>query len=457
VVIGLHLASAVLGTACAAGLFVAASDRASPPAPRFLVLNTACWAAAAYAYNDPDAADPVVADKACLPSSLLNFVWCNEYKGTHHPIFENFGRAGGLDAHLISIYQALERPGVRALVYMNAPGALTNFMDSRDTLAAILVLERLPAEYPGTAHDAGTYLRYLHGSVGYQRAVAELGQEWRKQIDPRTLEFAPAGAEPAAAPSAGPDSGPLGRACALYDWSFDRLSRLPLLRAPGPRLSPTFDRGGRVVALLDACAGRYRDPRNDVWVRRMMNREDFWGLCGGGEVWSAWVRLVARMCQARGVRLVYYVPTHVHVTPREYEETFRPEFVDRVRGAFAAYPHVTVIDHARAGDFNAADLEWWNHYHGVPVKAGYVFNAVGRLKQARLLLAALVGAGLLDGEGAPARYLGSAWPGESRLPPGPSTIPFVPEDQRGLVDELQLEPDQRIRSTQAGPSAGAGP
>jgi hypothetical protein len=446
----LHLLSAGLGIACAAGLFLAAADRVSAPGPRCLVLNTACWAAAAYAYNDPDAADPVVADKACLPSSLLNFVWCNEYEGTHQPVFENFGRAGGLDAHLISIYQALARPGVKTLLYINAPGALTNFMSSHDTLVAILVLEHVRREHPETAGDVETYLRYLYGSVGYQRALAELGKDWRKQVDSQTLQFISAGAAPETkAPPPGPTLGLTRRAFALYDWSFDRLSHLSLLRAPGPRLAPTFDRSERVLQLLDACARGYADPRNNKWVRRMMKKEDFWALCGGEEVWSAWVRLVATLCKARGIRFVYYVPTHVHVSSEEYWETFKPEFVDRVRESFAPYPHVTVIDHTAAGEFNAADLQWWNHHHGVPIKAGYVFNAVGRLKQARLLLPALIEAGVLYGEGAPARYLGSAWPGERLLPGGPATIPFVPEDKCRLVEELQLEPEQRIRSTQA--------
>ena len=370
-------------------------------------------------------------------------------RGRTTPGSRTSGAGGGFDAHLISIYLAAARPSGKTLIYINAPGDLSNFMDSKTTLIASVVLERIRVEYPEAAEEANTYLRYLYGSVGYRKALAELGPDWKRRVDPETLEFV-AKDSPPPTPPAAPVKGAsfTQRAFRLYDWSFDRLSHVPMIREPRPRLSRTFDKNERVIQLLDECASRYLDPANDKWVRRMTKKEDFWVCSGGDEVFRAWAGIVAKICRARGVRFVYYIPPHMHVTPTEYREAFKPEYVDRVKQTFAPYAGVTVIDRTMAPGFNVADLTWWTHFHGVDIKAGYLYNAIGTLKAARILVASLAEAGVLDHEGRSFHYLGSAWPGEARLPQGPSTIRYVPQDKTDLVHELILEPEYRIRSRQ---------
>jgi hypothetical protein len=452
----------VAGFATAAALFAATPARLFAPQPSCFVLSTGCWSGAAYAYNDLPSGKPLVADTACTLTSLLNFVWCSEYEGCHAPLFATDRGGGYLDAHLMWLYRAVAVPSVRTLVYINGPGALVNFLVAEEVLPCTLVLERIRREFPQAA-DVDTYLRYLYGSVGYQKALAELGPDWRRRLDEQTFTFPSPGRGPA--PRKKPRGAALGaavsaftdRAFLMREGALDRLAHLWPLFPPRPRLCRLCENNNRVVTLLDACAARYLDPSNDKPLRRMMRPEDFWACVGGDEVWQAWVNIVAKVCAARRIRLVFYVPPHLHVTAAEYETAFRPQFVDRVRRAFAPYPHVVVIDQARAPGFTTADLAWWDN-EGLPIKAGYLFNAVGRLKEARLLLAALLEAGLLDGDDHHCRRLGSAWPAEASFPSGPRSVTYAGEEDRLRVQEVILQPALRLRTTQAAgnasPSAG---
>jgi hypothetical protein len=472
------LSAGSIGFACAAVVLAGISGRLAPKEPSCLILNTGCWSAAAHAYNDVAAEHGLVADEACRLGSLMNFVWCNEYQGCRTPSFANFGQlAGGLEGDLVMLYQAATRPSVKTLVYMNAPGSLTHFLDPKNTLLAILLLERISREYPEAATDTQVYLQHLFASVGYQKALENLGTNWRNRLEP-DLDAGCAGSSTCAAPESAAEIYPQGRgfraslsrrvarlrnwvgrvsasftesAFRLYDWTFDHISHL--LRPGTARLARGFERNQRIVHFLDECAARYLDPTNDKDVRRMMKKEDFWACSAGPEVWQAWANVIAKICQKRGMHLLYYIPPHAHVTAEEYASVFKPEYVERVRRTFAPFPHVTVVDHTLAPGFHAADLAWWFHGHGVPIKAGYLFNVIGRLKEARLVVASLIDSELPEGQRP--RYLGSAWRGEAALPGIVPDIHYVPEDRRLQVQEQILEPENRVLSTPAffsGPS-----
>lgn len=405
-----HLAAVAVAVVAVAGLVLALPAKS----PRVVILNTACWSAAAWAYSDPAATNGIVADNACLLSQVLNFVWCKEYEGNRTPIFANYGNAGCLEAHVLSFQKAVTLPGVTAIVYINAPGGLGNFINADDTLALEQSLESIGKDYPDTKNDVAVYLDALRHSVGLASARAAHTEKDKPRRAFEPSPFSPDNARQAR----------FENLLAQRDSLFGSLSLLP----------------DRLIQLLDASAQRYLDPANDKPFRQSLAREDYWAAAGGAEVWQAFANIIARMCKARNITLVYYIPPHVHIGDDEYRTTFKPGFVDRVRQTFAAHDNVVVIDHANVRCVDPVECIWYYHKPGVPIKAGILYNAIGKLKQSRRLLHDLIDQDIIADSSHPPRYVGSAWPGERNLPPGNPTVRFVPERDRESVQEEILQP-----------------
>ena len=442
-------AGAGLIAAWAVGPIVA--DRIHPAQPRWVVLNTACWVAASWAYNDTKEPSGVVADYASHLSSLLNFVWCDEYSGAHRPIFTNLGQGGYLDSHLIWIYRVASAPDVEAIIYANAPGAIGAFLDSGSTLAAIPVLERIRREYPEAASDVNTYLECLYASEGYRRAVAEYGSDWRDRLDPQSATLRPR-------------SGQLkARLKNIMDVNTEFISniktnkideylQLPALGRDGPRMPRRAPGSAKVVALLDQCAVRYLNPANQKLMKHLM-KEDFWNAAGGEAAWDSWANIVAKICKARKIKLIYYIPPQLQATQDEYLHRLRPEYIDRVRQSFNKYDNVLIIDNSRGDKMCKSDI-LWHFYEGLgppggAYNPGQIPNVIGKLKSARFIIKAIVEAGLLHDRGVVPRYLGSAWPGEESLPPTGLTLDYLPESvQRKFVYYVETD-EARARSSKA--------
>jgi hypothetical protein len=163
-----------------------------------------------------------------------------------------------------------------------------------------------------------------------------------------------------------------------------------------------------------------------------MDSDDIWAACTD-DVWEAWAKIVAKICKARGITLVYYVPPHLNMAKDDYRTIFGPIYIERVRRTFARYRNVVVIDDSMKRELNARDALWTIQQNRA-FKPGYLFNVIGKLKLARGIISSLHDTGtILDAE--PSHYAGSAWPGESKLTSLPSKIEFLPP---GLVlDEIQ--------------------
>lgn len=408
-----HVAAAICAAAGVAGLVAALPGQA----PRVVILNTACWSAAAWAYSHPAGTNGIVADNAASVANVLNFVWCKEYAGNNPPIFANYGNAGCLEAHLLSFQQAVKLPGVTAIVYINAPGGLGQFINADDTLALEHALETIRTDYPDTTKDVAIYLDALRHSVGYASAKAAASAQ---NIVPRPFDgspFAPGGGRQAR----------FENLLAQRDACFDTLSLLPAQHS-------------QLLKLLDACAARYNDPANDKPFRQSMAKDDYWAAAGGLDVWQAFANIVATMCKVHNITLIYYIPPHIHVGDEEYRTAFKPEFVDHVRLTFAGHTNVVVIDHANLRCVDPLECIWYFHKPGVPIKSGILYNVIGKLKQSRALIHELIDRDVIADSKAPPRYLGRAWPGERNLPPGNPEVRFVPEQDRQSVQEEILQP-----------------
>ena len=419
---GVHLAVAFCGIAVAAAVCAVGADRIPSKKSKCVVLNTCCWSAAAWAYDDPSKDPAIVADNAVLLSNMMNFVWCNEYAGDHHPMCFNLGTSGGMALHLASIYQAAATPGVRSILYINAPGGLLVLWRPEDATTGEAALECIREQYPETAADVAVYLKAVYASPFYKQARDQCQGEWRARIEEekRKLHIIPV--EDQGWQTGRDVSAPrrlyrglVRQAADVKEFLFEDLCYFDHMNRTRPHLSRLCPRNDRTIKVLDACASRYLDPVNRKPFRRMPAREAFWASCGGEEAWHAWVNIVGTICRARGVTLVYYIPPHLHVSEDEYRSAFKPAYLDVVRKAFAGFDNVNVVDCTMDRTLNQYDIIWHDQ-NGVLMKFGYLGNAVGRLKQARLMVQVLLDVGLLKDHDARPRYLGSAWPGEQALP-----------------------------------------
>ncbi len=427
------------------------ADRVHPPQPRWVVLSVACWIGGSWAYNDTREPSGVVADYASHLSSLLNFVWCNEYSGAHRPIFTNLKSGGYLDLHLIHIYRLASTPDVEAIIYANAPGGLGNFLESQSTLAAIPVLERIRTEFPDAASDVDTYLGCLYASEGYRRAVAECGSDWRDRLDPRSETLRPR------------DGLLKARLKDFLDVSTEFISTIRAnqideylkIWAPGgdgPRDTRRAPGSAKVVALLDECAARYLNPANQKPMKPL-TEEDFWKAVGGDAAWNSWANIVAKICKARKIKLIYYIPPMLQATQDEQLNRVRPEYIDRVRKTFSLYDNVLVLDNARGANMCRSDTIW--HFYvrkgepanRFPFNSGVILNVIGNLKSARFIIKESVETGFLHDQTGTPRYQGSAWPGEQSLPRTGLTLGYLPKSNE-VVDYTETD-DARARSSKA--------
>jgi hypothetical protein len=459
-----HLVCAAAGILAAAAIGPIVTARLHPPGPRWIVLNTACWVSVPWAYNDLKAPDYLVSDYASHCSSLLNFVWCNEYAGAHAPIFSDLGRGGFLEAHLFWLDRVASMPGVEGIIYANAPGATGNFHKSEATLVAIPVLERIRRDYPEAAPDVETYLRCLDASEGYRQALADCGDDWRDRVDLRDGTLRRRG---------DPKDGPRAMLKRFVDDQTEFIAGIrdcateTLIEFPGRgrgdlpmgRRSP---QSARIVELLDACAARYLDPANRKAMKRPMKPAAYWDPVGGDAAWTAWANIVAKVCKARGIKLVYYIPPHLNHTDRASRATFEREYVDRVRRTFSGYSHVLVVDHADGQTLCQSDLLWHISEHptgaGIPYNPGHIPNIIGRLKAARFLIGSLVAAGFLGDGGVACRYVGSGWPSERNLPATSLVLDYLPEpDQRKVEYYVETEAARRRSSPATDPAPGTEP
>jgi hypothetical protein len=398
-----------------------------------VIVNSLCWSSGAYAYNDASSRDGFQVDPACHLSNMLNFVWCNEYGREPRPIFANHGRTGYLDANLRAIYEVAARPGVTAIVYMNAPGGLGSFVNAKETLDSMVLLERIRSEYPETATDVDKYFSALDEPVPDKESLARPGQTRRSLVAPGDLRLRTHQARKSLLALFYPVKARCAPVARLRRLLEERPAQQATIRSA---LSPLFPKASRIRAILDTCAARYTDPKNELPYRHLMASEDIWMACRGRDQWTSWANIAAKICKARGIQLIYYIPPHLNLTDDEHDNVFRPIYVERVRQAFSGFTNVCIIDHSMNRDMNSHDALWLRHDPSrVPFKPGYLFNAIGRLKLARLMVKSFVEAGIID-QNNNHRYVGSAWPGERRLPKEQLSVrEFLPNGS--LPDPLQ--------------------
>jgi hypothetical protein len=400
--LALHGAVFAGGFAAAAIMSAFVAPTVPPePSPQCVVVNTACFSAGAYHMNDSRQLFKLREDIACHLCNMLNFVWCNEYSGNNRPVFSNYGVPGGFEAHLLAIEHIVAMPGVRSIIYTTGPGAVRCFAANRDTLNVVTALERIRRQYPETEPDVAAFLRCLQDSVGYREASKKYG--------PPATQLRGHSAKPP-----------------VWDW-LDRATRsvgqikkaivreTALRQCLAAGLSPNMPRGLQVVKLLDECAAHYLDPDHDKPFQLTCRRGDVWKLCGQQQPLTPWANIVAKMCKAKGIQFVIYVPPHLQMTHQEYREVFQPEFLHRIRETFAPFDNVVIVDHSMDRHLNACDITW-GPVDLVMVKQGHCSSTVGRLKQSRTLLQSLIAAHVAFDHVSSGRYLGSAWIREQQLP-----------------------------------------
>ncbi|MBI5164779.1 MAG: hypothetical protein HY985_12860 [Magnetospirillum sp.] len=362
-VVGLALPLAALAAATPADLddpYLDTRPADFAATPKHLIIGTGCWTWTTEAYMPVGEDEAVNTQKATLHAAL------NAQLAAAGPSDERFFAFGkpdvDFDRHLISLFHAVRQGTVKSVVYINAPGSLQAFTRPDNAVAVVPVLDAIAREHPALAADVATYRAALLASEGYRRGLEK------------------AASAPVWAPAATWVAGLARR----WDGMRNGLALTPF---------PARRAHDDVAALVDEVRANYDNPvACGIKSRGLMAPEQYWIGSGGDAVWQAWLRVAAGLAAAHRIPFVFYVPPHLNVPEERYAAEFRPAFVDRVRAVLEDVPGATVIDHATRPGLTACDLVYDTDRR---FASGYLYNFVGKLKQARMLLAELSTRGLV--------------------------------------------------------------
>jgi hypothetical protein len=367
--------------------------------PKHLIIGTACWTWTPEAYMPVGSHVPVLTQRAALHSALNTLM---EERGSER--FYGFGTPeADFERHLMSIRLAVEQGDVRSIVYINNPGSLQAFTKPRNAVRVRPVLDVIERDYPELAPDVKIYREVLLASAGYHKGVEEMAQKsWLARTGDR-----------------------------LNWWSLG-LSRRWQGIVDGFVFS-AFDarrKGEATARLFEDTRKNYNNPVTcSTPERGLLPQNLYWAGSGGDTVWQSWLRIAAGMARKHDIPFVYYVPPHLNVPPARYEAEFRPGFVERVRAVLAPFPNAIVIDQSTGHGLSACDQVYDTQLH---FSAGYLLNFAGKLKQSRLLLAALTGRRIVQ---APADSFSSPSHWEMELPAVRKEPVILSEEETAKVRE----------------------
>lgn len=358
---------------------------------KVIIIPSGCWTVSADAYTDPVSMDPINGEQARL-DQVLNEINHNVY-GSDISFYQFGFPDPNFDTGLKNIYSALRQPNVRAILYINAPGGLEAFIDPHGLVGLKETLNKIKQDYPSLTKDATFFSDKATNSIGFKEDYSnESGYKLKSYL---------------------PILGQLKSEIAAPSLFIKRLKTSPM-KDQLPSITPTARKANneyfhqeflKTVALARA---NYDNVRAyGLPLRQMMPANLFWRADGG--VFESFIRMAAGMAQQKGVVFVYYIPPHLNVTDEEYEHEFKPVFVDRVAAILRKFPNAYLINHSRIDGFSTYDLAHIKHEVHKPRRVvnslesfkpftanyapGYVFNMIGKIKQARNLLADLDGIG----------------------------------------------------------------
>ena len=412
---------------------------------KVIIIPTGCWTAAGDAYTDSISLEPISEGSARF-DRVLNEISHTQYQSDIS--FYQFGFPDpNFDTGLKNIYNALRQPNVKAIIYINAPGGLEAFVEPHGLVGIKETLEKIKQDYPSLTADAGFFLNKAVHSIGFK-------EDYWNEFFYKIKSYFPALGQFKSEMIAPPVFIKNYRAGDTKD-EFTSIT---------PENKKLFDEHQHQQFLKTFGISRthYENPKScGLPLRQMMPPNDFWQADGG--VFESFIRLAAGMAQAKGVAFIYYIPPHLNVTNEQYQQSFKPLFVDRVTALLSGYPNAYLINHSNIDGFSTCDLahikenvfkpyDGNNHLPFEPFIAnfapGYVFNLIGKIKQSQTLLEELDVLGVVNLESVNPNNAGKF---EVNLK-GPKTASatYLLCSQYQSLFEIVLLPDRYRRSLQVG-------
>ena len=362
--------------------------------------------------------------------NVASSVMRNEYAAREEVTFYDVSAPNTtMGDHTLFLFHALQAPNVKSVIYINGLGiGHSKSFEPWRALEVMAVLEELVARYPGAGSEIVSYQRLLAKAPTYRKAVERYGRDWRNLIEPETFVFL---GKTNVGPPLFSKAGAQLLASKMKQVLGGYLSGLTEALLYSLEVVADMRTRARDLVLrenLDWVAAQYGRPEHEapVTVQRggnyLLNPET-------EEENRVWLRMTAAIIREHGAKLVIYAQPMLTILPEDYRRSFRPKYVETIRGWLTSYDPV-IIDHTTEHPLTQQDfLQTCDK--GECKSTGFYVNLVGRLKQTRLLINAMIDAGLID---AGKRTDSVFWRGERDLPLTKRCIRVFGETSNGCVD-----------------------
>jgi len=341
------------------------------------------------------------ADGTAWFGNVLNFLSRNDFSTQAQIGFYDISAPGyGMAGHLPFIHQALNASNLRSLIYVNGISVgHYEGLKEQDILEIVSVLENWKSQYPRARPYIEVYLKGLYRSEEYKKAAAKFGTEWRKLVDPvsMTLKVSGKGNRVSAYALLFPSTSSADRHVALADlkrrlsnlfigpakfflWVLDSTGNFRILKR-NKELRQSLDWAGEFYGRADNEA-----PVTFINEQKYLKNQDQYKS-------ELWFKILGEVTSSKGVQLVLYQQPMISIPPKEYQNNFKPNYVDTAKRWLEEYDPI-IIDHTvnhnlTQQDFiftcNSGDCLDQNRS-----STGFYANIFGRVKQGRLLLDSLI-------------------------------------------------------------------
>lgn len=333
--------------------------------------------------------------------NVVNYVLRNELGDVEDEFFDISAPNSNLGHHATYLYHALKAENLASVIYVNGLG-LTHNISPGDALEVMAVVESFERDFPEAAPEIKNYKRLFQETAYFHEGEEKYGKDWRMLIDPQSLTLSVATPDTLNATFVmPPKEGIRARAQFYGTWFKERINAL----TGGPAYAARWLADGLfgfTALQRDESIRRSYDwaiTQNSPATIRFMRLQENNYLDGEeSDLQRAWFKMMAAVVRAKGARLVIYAQPMLTIPPGDHRDKFRPRYIDRLAGWLAPYDPIFVdhtVDHDLAQDDFVFECEEGQCTSDTLFSSGYWANLPGRMKQARLLAAAMSGNGLL--------------------------------------------------------------
>ncbi|PIR00644.1 MAG: hypothetical protein COV66_05680 [Nitrospinae bacterium CG11_big_fil_rev_8_21_14_0_20_45_15] len=320
-------------------------------------------------------------------SQVLNYLLKKEYGDKNDLFFEMGAPDVYVTEHLFQLGHILKAPNVKTIIYSNLSGGLHSFYEK--DLEILLQTRMILEEWKKTFPEARAYLdEYLKG-LDDSKEFKEAKNKFPDYLSKTSLKILPEGTVP-----------PKNLIAEIFsNHSFKKISSLEnflisnfshIKRSDDLEWEQTLERN------LEKALALYKSPMNDRTFRLWADARKLSYDQKKKPSYAIFLNILASICKARGIQLIYYFPPMLSISAQDYDQKFKPDFIDPIRRIIEPYGAL-IIDNTIRHDLNQYDVYWKmrkNPSNGW--KRGFQTTILGNLKRGRLLIEELHDLHLLD-------------------------------------------------------------